>query len=136
MATVGGQGRSGDGSFEQVALGRTPVTVTRLGLGSGALAGSRRPVTAADADVALRHAYARAASGCSILRPLYGHGQAELRTGMSAWAAAARQLHAGSKVGRLLAPYETPGANLDYQDLRGIPAYGLQPGSSTSRTTA
>jgi D-threo-aldose 1-dehydrogenase len=112
--------------FEQVALGKTPITVTRLGLGTGALAGTRRPVTSQTADTLLRHAHTR---GIRLFdtAPLYGHGQAELRVGRALGQVPRESLTLASKVGRLLVPYETPGANADYRDVprdAGLPSLG------------
>ena len=112
--------------FERVPLGRTSLRVSRLGLGTGALAGSRRRVTAEQANTALHHAYD---VGVRLFdtAPLYGHGQAEVRVGRALDSLERDSFVLASKVGRLLVPYETPDANQDYQDVprdEGVPALG------------
>ncbi|MCC7371717.1 MAG: aldo/keto reductase [Chloroflexi bacterium] len=102
--------------FSRTTLGQTSVSVTRLGLGTGALAGTRRPVPAQTAETVLRHAHTRGI-GLFDTAPLYGHGQAEWRAGKVLRTVPRESFTLATKVGRLLAPYETPGANQDYRDL-------------------
>lgn len=66
--------------FAQVPLGRTSVSVTRLGLGSAALGWLYAPVEDTAAETTVRHAHGL---GCRFFdtSPLYGNGLAEARLG-------------------------------------------------------
>jgi D-threo-aldose 1-dehydrogenase len=102
---------------ERVPLGRTPLTVTRFGLGTAPLAGLFEAVDDAQAQQVIEHAWA---AGIRFFdtAPLYGHGLAELRLGRVLRHKPRDEYILATKVGRLLradAPPE-PG-----QVFRGVP---------------
>jgi D-threo-aldose 1-dehydrogenase len=85
---------------ERVPFGRTPLAVTRVGLGTAPLGGL---YTGVDEDTALdtvRRAHARGLRFFDTA-PLYGHGLAEQRTGR-ALSGLPRDFVLATKVGRLL----------------------------------
>jgi D-threo-aldose 1-dehydrogenase len=86
---------------ERVKLGRTGLTVTRLGLGTAPLAGLYRAVRKEDA---LRTIEAAWDSGIRFFdtAPLYGHGLGELRTGQVLGSKPRDEFTLATKVGRLL----------------------------------
>ena len=102
---------------ERVQLGRTPLSVTRFGLGSAPLAGLFEEV---DEDQALRVVERAWEAGIRFFdtAPLYGYGLAELRLGRVLRHLPRDEFTLATKVGRLLradAPPE-PG-----QVFRGVP---------------
>ena len=102
---------------ERVPLGRTPLTVTRFGLGTAPLAGLFEEVDEAQAIAVIEHAW-QAGIRFFDTAPLYGHGLAELRLGHVLRTKPRDEYTLASKVGRLLradAPPE-PG-----QVFRGVP---------------
>jgi D-threo-aldose 1-dehydrogenase len=66
--------------FDKVRLGRTRLQITQFGLGSAALGWLYAPVSHAEAQATVRHAYEL---GCTFFdtSPLYGSGLAESRFG-------------------------------------------------------
>jgi aryl-alcohol dehydrogenase-like predicted oxidoreductase len=92
---------------ETLRLGRTAVTVTRLGLGTAPLAGLYQPV---DEAVAIRTF--EAAWRCGIrffdTAPLYGYSLGELRTGKALRDESRSEYTLATKVGRLLRPDAPP----------------------------
>ena len=84
-------------------LGRSSVSVTRLGLGTAPLGGLYTPVAHGDALRTIDAAW-RAGVRFFDTAPLYGHGLAEIRLG-EALAGRARDSYVlATKVGRLLRP--------------------------------
>ena len=86
---------------DTVQLGRTNVTVTRLGLGTAPLSGLYRPVADADAQDALEAAW-RLGIRFYDTAPVYGHGLGEMRTGRALRDKPRGDYALGTKVGRLL----------------------------------
>jgi D-threo-aldose 1-dehydrogenase len=102
---------------ERVRLGRTELSVTRLGLGTAPLAGLYREVDEADALSVINRAWELGIRFFDTA-PLYGNGNAEMRLGKVLPAKPREQFTLATKVGRLLradAPRE-PG-----QSYRGTP---------------
>jgi D-threo-aldose 1-dehydrogenase len=102
---------------ERVALGRTDVTVTRIGLGTAPLGGLF--VEVAD-DVA--HGVVEAAWEAGVrffdTAPQYGHGLAEQRLGAVLRDRPRDELTLATKVGRLLRAGTPPGPD---QNFKGVP---------------
>jgi D-threo-aldose 1-dehydrogenase len=86
---------------EKVKLGRTGVTVTRLGLGTAPLAGLYRPVEEADALRVIEGAWEHGLRFFDTA-PLYGHGLGEQRTGKVLRDKPRSDYALATKVGRLL----------------------------------
>jgi D-threo-aldose 1-dehydrogenase len=86
---------------ETVKLGRTELTVTRLGLGTAPLAGLYRPVREEDALPVIETAWE---SGIRFFdtAPLYGYGLGEERTGKVLRSKPRQEFTLATKVGRLL----------------------------------
>jgi D-threo-aldose 1-dehydrogenase len=102
---------------ERTRLGRTPLDVTRLGLGTAPLAGLYEAVAEDQALEVIERAW-EAGIRHFDTAPLYGHGLAELRLGKALRGKPRDEFVLASKVGRLLradAPPE-PG-----QSFRGTP---------------
>ncbi len=102
---------------EVVRLGRTDLTVTRLGLGTAPLAGLYRVVDEAEALPAIDRSWELGIRFFDTA-PLYGHGLAEERVGRVLREKPRAQYTLATKVGRLLragAPPE-PG-----QSFQGVP---------------
>ncbi len=87
----------------RVALGRTRLRVTRLGLGTAPLGGLYAEVSEADAQGVVEGAYE---GGLRFFdtAPLYGHGLAERRTGQVLRSKPRSGFVLSTKVGRLLRP--------------------------------
>lgn len=96
----------------RVPLGKTPLSVTLLGLGSAPLGGLLSPVADETAHAVVQHAYDLGLRFYDTA-PLYGYGSAERRLGH----VLARQPRDGfvlaTKVGRLIRPPESAGPGLD-----------------------
>ena len=86
---------------DRVQLGRTPLRVTRLGLGTAPLAGLYRAVDEADALAVIEHAWQRGIRFFDTA-PLYGYGLAEQRVGQVLRTKPRDELVLATKVGRLL----------------------------------
>jgi D-threo-aldose 1-dehydrogenase len=102
---------------ERVPLGRTPLSVTRFGLGTAPLAGLFEAVDEAQAIRVVERAW-EAGVRFFDTAPLYGHGLAETRVGRVLRQMPRDEFTLATKVGRLLragAPPE-PG-----QVFRGVP---------------
>ena len=102
---------------ERVRLGRTPLEVTRFGLGTAPLAGLFEAVAEDQALEVIEGAWSAGIRHFDTA-PLYGHGLAELRLGKALQGKPRDEFVLASKVGRLLradAPPE-PG-----QSFRGTP---------------
>ncbi len=82
-------------------LGRTALTVTRVGLGTAPLGGLYAPVAATDADATIERAWQL---GVRLFdtAPLYGHGLSERRVGAALAQRLREELVLATKVGRLL----------------------------------
>jgi D-threo-aldose 1-dehydrogenase len=102
----------------RVTLGRSGVTVTRLGFGTAEIGGLFRPVTNADAAAVLEHAWSLGIRYFDSA-PLYGQGDSELRLGRLIAGQPRGTFAVSTKVGRLLyRPDEVPdGAAIDPQPL-------------------
>jgi D-threo-aldose 1-dehydrogenase len=89
----------------KVALGKTQLKVTRLGLGGAPLGGLFEDVAEESAMATVRRAFALGINFIDTA-PLYGHGKSERRIGkaLAGMDAASRVL--ATKVGRLLVPVE------------------------------
>jgi D-threo-aldose 1-dehydrogenase len=92
---------------DRVPLGRSPLTVTRLGLGLAPLGGLYTPVGDAQAAATVDRAWGH---GLRLFdtAPLYGYGRSERRTGAALAARPRAELVLSTKVGRLLDPGEYP----------------------------
>src|SRR5690348_15649976 len=86
---------------DRVRLGRTQLSVTRLGLGTAPLAGLYRPVAAEDAIAALDAAWDVGVRFYDTA-PLYGYGNGETRTGKALHDKPRDEYVLATKVGRLL----------------------------------
>jgi len=86
---------------ERVHLGRTQVTVTRLGLGTAPLAGLFRAADDAEATAAIDRSYALGLRYFDTA-PLYGYGLAERRLGRGLRGKPRDSVVISTKVGRLL----------------------------------
>ena len=102
---------------EQVRLGRTDLTVTRLGLGTAPLAGLYREVREEDALATLEAAW-NAGIRFFDTAPLYGYGNGEDRTGKALRARPRSDYTLATKIGRLLRADAPPDPN---QDFHGTP---------------
>lgn len=102
--------------FEHLPLGRTGLTVTRLGLGGASIGGLFDPVTDADAALVVEHAW-RLGVRYFDVAPLYGYGAAERRMGSVLAALPRDDFVLSTKVGRLVRPLAAlrPGDDLDHQ---------------------
>ena len=107
--------------FERVPLGRSGLTITRLGLGGASIGGLFAPVDDADAIATVRRAWDLGIRYFDVA-PLYGYGTAERRfgTGLAERPRAAYVL--STKVGRLVRDTDAipPGADIDRQAIDGI----------------
>jgi D-threo-aldose 1-dehydrogenase len=92
---------------EKVRLGRTDLTVTRLGLGTAPLAGLYSPVTAESAIATLDTAWNLGVRFFDTA-PLYGYGNGEERTGRALRNRPRSEFTLSTKVGRLLRPDAPP----------------------------
>jgi len=92
---------------ERVALGRTAVQVTRLGLGCAPLGNLYRPITDAAARATVDAAWAAGLRWFDTA-PLYGHGLAEERLGASLRGRRRAEFAIATKVGRRLEPGVDP----------------------------
>ncbi|MCE6998564.1 aldo/keto reductase [Saccharothrix sp. S26] len=93
-------------STERVPLGRSDVTVSRLGLGTAPLAGLFSAVTEDEAAAALETAWA-AGIRYFDTAPHYGAGLAERRLGAFLASRPRAEFTVSTKVGRLLVPGDT-----------------------------
>ena len=106
--------------FETVTVGRTGLTVTRLGLGGASIGGLFRPVDDATAEGVVAHAWALGVRSFDVA-PLYGYGAAERRMGRVLAAQPRDAFVLSSKVGRLVRTTDEirPGADIDRQASAG-----------------
>ncbi len=104
--------------FEQVVVGRSGVSVTRLGLGGASIGGLYRPVADADALALIDHAWEMGIRYFDVA-PLYGYGNGERRMGRGLADRPRSDFALSTKVGRLVIPREQirPDHDLDRQAL-------------------
>jgi D-threo-aldose 1-dehydrogenase len=102
---------------ERVRLGRTGLSVTRLGLGTAPLAGLYREVDEADALNVINRAWDLGIRFFDTA-PLYGNGNAEMRLGKILPSKARDEFTLATKVGRLLRADAPPEPGQSY---RGTP---------------
>lgn len=99
---------------ERVRLGKTGLTVTRLGLGTAPLGNLFQTVAEADAHAVVEHAW-RMQLGLFDTAPLYGYGLAERRVGYALGRHARDTFVLSTKVGRLLRPDAPPDTTQVYE---------------------
>jgi D-threo-aldose 1-dehydrogenase len=101
---------------ERRVLGKTSVTVTRLGLGGAPLGGLFAAVDDAEADATIRRAWEIGIRYFDVA-PLYGYGSAERRMGRVLRERPRDEFVLSTKVGRLIRPAAdmSPGADIDRQ---------------------
>jgi D-threo-aldose 1-dehydrogenase len=109
--------------FEKVGLGRTPLQVTRLGLGMAPLGGLYEAVSDEQAATVLGHAWDLGIRYYDAA-PLYGYGLAEQRLGRLLAGHDHSEWVMSTKVGRLLYPLAEveadPGLDRDWQALGSV----------------
>jgi D-threo-aldose 1-dehydrogenase len=91
----------------RIRLGRTPIHVTRLGLGTAALGGLYAAVDEEQAVATVRRAYDLGVRFFDTA-PLYGHGLAERRVGLALGGVPLAEVVLATKVGRLLRANAAP----------------------------
>lgn len=106
--------------FERVALGRTGVTVSRLGFGAASIGGLYRAVADADAVALIDHAWDLGIRYFDAA-PLYGYGNGERRMGLGLGGRPRGEFAFSTKVGRLLIPRVeiNAGHDVDRQEFEG-----------------
>jgi D-threo-aldose 1-dehydrogenase len=106
---------------QRLTLGKSAVSVTRLGLGTAEIAGLYRPVGDDDAVGLVRHAW-DAGVRYFDTAPLYGYGNGERRLGLGLRGRDRDGFTVSTKVGRVLVPRdEVPaGAVVDRQQRDGV----------------
>jgi D-threo-aldose 1-dehydrogenase len=102
--------------FQHIPLGRTGLTVTRLGLGGASIGGLYRPVADADAIALVDHAWSIGVRSFDVA-PLYGYGNGERRMGAALAGRSRDEFVLSTKVGRLVRSIDAmpPGAEVDRQ---------------------
>ncbi len=102
--------------FDRVAIGRTALRTTRLGLGGASIGGLYRPVADADAIALVRHGWSLGIRSFDVA-PLYGYGAAERRMGAGLAGRPRDEFVLSTKVGRLVRPTAalTGSEDLDHQ---------------------
>jgi D-threo-aldose 1-dehydrogenase len=107
-------------STERMPLGRTGLTVTRLGFGGASIGGLFSDVTDEDAIATVRHAWDLGVRSFDTA-PLYGYGASERRVGAALRDRPRDAFVLSTKVGRLVREEAAipPGADLDRQALDG-----------------
>ena len=105
---------------ERLPLGRTGLTLTRLGLGGASIGGIFSAVTDEDGIRVVDHAWDLGIRTFDVA-PLYGYGAAERRFGTALAPRPRDQFVLSTKVGRLIRPTAQipPGADIDRQALDG-----------------
>jgi D-threo-aldose 1-dehydrogenase len=106
---------------ERVTLGRSGVTVTRLGLGTAEIGGLYKPVSDEAATRLVTHAW-DAGVRYFDTAPLYGYGNGERRLGLALRGRERDAFTLSTKVGRLLVPRDAvpAGATIDPQSRGGV----------------
>jgi D-threo-aldose 1-dehydrogenase len=107
---------------ERRRVGRTPLTVTRLGFGSAPIGGLFSAVADADAIATVGRAWELGIRYFDTA-PLYGYGAAERRVGAALAEMPRDDFTISTKVGRLIRPSDglAEGADIDRQELDGRP---------------
>jgi D-threo-aldose 1-dehydrogenase len=102
---------------ERLALGRTGLSVTRLGFGGASIGGLFAAVSDDDAIATVGHAWDLGIRTFDVA-PLYGYGAAERRVGRALAGRPRDEYVLETKVGRLVRPLDaiSPGADVDPQD--------------------
>ena len=102
---------------ERLALGRTGLSVTRLGFGGASIGGLFGAVSDDDAIATVRHAWDLGIRTFDVA-PLYGFGAAERRMGVALAGRPRDEFVLETKVGRLIRPLDDirAGADVDDQD--------------------
>jgi D-threo-aldose 1-dehydrogenase len=102
--------------FERVSVGRTGLSMTRLGLGAAPLAGLYREVRDEDAIALIDHAWDIGIRSFDAA-PLYGYGNGERRMGAALQQRPRDEFAFSTKVGRLAVPRDRipRGADVDRQ---------------------
>jgi D-threo-aldose 1-dehydrogenase len=102
---------------ERLALGRTGLSVTRLGFGGASIGGLFAAVSYDDAIATVGHAWDIGIRTFDVA-PLYGYGAAERRVGRALAGRPRDEYVLETKVGRLVRPLDAipPGADVDPQD--------------------
>jgi D-threo-aldose 1-dehydrogenase len=105
---------------ERLGLGRTGLTVTRLGFGAASIGGLFSPVSDDEAVATIDHAWQLGIRTFDVA-PLYGYGAAERRVGMALAGRPREDFVLSTKVGRLVRPKDAipPGGDIDPQALDG-----------------
>jgi D-threo-aldose 1-dehydrogenase len=93
--------------LERVRIGRTDVSVTRLGMGTSCL-GELFQAVSEDAAIATVHTALGLGVNLFDTAPLYGHTKAEMRLGKALAEVPRDSYVLATKVGRLLVPAEDP----------------------------
>ena len=106
--------------FERVPLGRTALSLSRLGYGAASIGGLYRPVADADAHATVRRAWQLGIRYFDVA-PLYGYGNAERRIGLGLRDRPRDEFVLSTKVGRLAVPHTAiaPDADIDQQLFEG-----------------
>jgi D-threo-aldose 1-dehydrogenase len=109
-----------DDPFARVPLGRTGLSVTRLGFGAASIGGLFTPVDDVAATTVVRHAWDLGIRYFDVA-PLYGYGAGERRLGAGLAGRPRAEFVVSTKVGRLVraATDVPPGADIDRQALDG-----------------
>jgi D-threo-aldose 1-dehydrogenase len=102
---------------EHLALGRTGLSVTRLGFGGASIGGLFAAVSDDDAIATVGHAWDLGIRTFDVA-PLYGYGAAERRVGRALAGRPRDEYVLETKVGRLVRPLDAiaTGADVDSQD--------------------
>jgi D-threo-aldose 1-dehydrogenase len=105
---------------ERRTLGRTSVSVTRLGFGGASIGGLYRPVALGDAIRTVRRAWDLGIRHFDTA-PLYGYGASERRTGAALAGRPRSEFTLSTKVGRLVVAADaiTPRSDVDRQVFDG-----------------
>jgi D-threo-aldose 1-dehydrogenase len=97
--------------FERMPVGRTDLSVTRVGFGSAPIGGLYSPVSDAEGAAVVRHAWEIGVRYFDVA-PMYGFGEAEIRLGRVLCEHPRDEFTLSTKVGRLVRPGDTPGAEV------------------------
>jgi D-threo-aldose 1-dehydrogenase len=105
---------------ERLPLGRTGLSLTRLGFGAASIGGLFSAVSDEDAVRVVDHAWELGIRTFDVA-PLYGYGAAEWRVGRALADRPRDEYILSTKVGRLVRPVDQipPGADIDRQALDG-----------------